>query len=207
MAVLALAVEHLSELSLVVEPLHLEPDLREKIVLRDHIDLSALFDGPAEFDALSQGVHRRALRHDVQARVQRLYREGRVLVEIVGKDDGVDRTAVYHLIVVGERAQRSVPVVSLFAQIQLVLASVAHRRQFEIGVFGRIHEYLPASGPHNTQSYHFQVLSVFNNSGAETAPEGFRTGAPRRPRRGRRFPRYRRAVRRAAPREFRSREC
>ena len=138
MVVLTLGVTDVADLARLVQTPHFLARDHVRIVLGEHVDLAGLLDGLAELHTLRHRSRGNALAHHVPAGFERLYRERRMVMAVVGQDDGV-HVMVQELVVVGIGGDT----VSLADLLQARLPRIADGHQFHAHHFP-VHKALPA---------------------------------------------------------------
>ncbi len=117
----------------------------EGIVLRKEIDASGLFHRSLKLYPLSNRFAGSRLRHHVLACLERLERQGRVLIEEVGEDDPIHVVCQESIIVlVGHSAEGRT------RAAQLMAVEVADRHHFHSHHLARSSERQPSSYPNHT---------------------------------------------------------
>ena len=185
--VFSLGVGHLADGAGPVQPPHLHVELREGVVLGQHVGAAGLLDSPAQRDALRERLARAGLAHDVEARFERADGERRVLVKVVRQHHGV-HVVIEELPVVGVGGDAEPPAHLL----QPFLPDVAHRDQLHADQIGRArrealaaadadhahpdrlaslcHLSLPPLDPHHSRSHSSKNAATFSTgtSGSST---------------------------------------
>ena len=158
MTIFSLAVKDLAELARVVYSLELETLLRIRVIFCDHIDLSRFLNGTTKCNTLSESGHSRTLGKNVLTGAQSLDREGGVLVEIIGKHNGVD-IALEHIVVIGKGHKSAVGIILLLDNGKLFGTAIANSGELEPRAFRRAHKGLSSSGTHDSYFNIFTHIS------------------------------------------------